>query len=88
LVITRLFGRAADAQFSQKVYVEALSISQYQLAALLIVITSIMGIAYALNNRLKLKLNWHLKLLFIPLCLWSVWVLAPEGRLPYIYFDF
>ncbi|MEM7579937.1 MAG: MBOAT family protein [Cyanobacteria bacterium P01_A01_bin.80] len=88
LVITHLFGRAADAQFAQKVYGEALNISQYQLAALLIAIASIMAISYALNNRLKLKLNWHLKLLFIPLCLWSVWVLAPEGRLPYIYFDF
>ena len=88
LVITNLFGRTADAQFAQKVYVEALSISQYQLTALLMAIASIMAISYALNNRLKLKLNWHLKLLFIPLCLWAVWVLAPEGRLPYIYFDF
>ncbi|AFY54513.1 putative membrane protein involved in D-alanine export [Rivularia sp. PCC 7116] len=87
-VITNLFGRSADAQFAQKVYVEALNISQYQLAALLIAIASIMAISYALNNRLKLNLNWHLKLLFIPLCLWAVWVLAPEGRLPYIYFDF
>jgi len=24
----------------------------------------------------------------VPLCLYAVWVLAPEGGLPYIYFDF
>lgn len=88
LVITHLWGHSADAQFAQKVYMEALNISQYQLAALLIGIAAVMGISYAFSNRLKLELNWHLKLLFIPLCLWAVWVLAPEGRLPYIYFDF
>lgn len=88
LVFTRLWGSSADAQFAQKVYVEALNISQYQLAALLICVAAMMAIAYIFNNRLKLQLNWHLKLLFIPLCLWAVWIFAPEGRLPYIYFDF
>lgn len=87
-VFTNLWGRSGDAQFAQKVYIEALNITQYQMAALLILIAGVMAIGYALNNRLKLQLNWHLKLLFIPLCLWGVWILAPEGPLPYIYFDF
>ncbi len=43
---------------------------------------------YALSRGLKLELNWPMKLVLVPLCLYAVWVLAPEGGLPYIYFDF
>jgi alginate O-acetyltransferase complex protein AlgI len=47
-----------------------------------------MGIAYTFNRVLKLQINWHIKLLLVPACLFAVWLLAPEGSLPYIYFDF
>ncbi|MEM7727254.1 MAG: MBOAT family protein [Cyanobacteria bacterium P01_A01_bin.45] len=88
VVVSRLWGKTADAQFSQKVYFEALGISQYQLTWLLIFMSVVMAVIYALNFRLKLQIIWYLKLLFLPICLWSVWILAPQGGLPYIYFDF
>jgi alginate O-acetyltransferase complex protein AlgI len=47
-----------------------------------------MGIAYSIQRGLKLQLNWPLKLLLVPLSLFTVWLLAPTGGLPYIYFDF
>ncbi|WGV27301.1 MBOAT family O-acyltransferase [Halotia branconii] len=88
LVIQHLWGHAADAQFAQKVYIEALNMSQYQLTEMLFILAAVMGILYAFNGKLKLELNWPLKLVFVPLCLYAVWLLAPEGSLPYIYFDF
>lgn len=88
LVIGHLWGHSADAQFAQKVYVEALNSSPYQLAWLLLAIAALMGIVYAFNRKLKLEFNWPIKLVFVPLCLYAVWLLAPEGSLPYIYFDF
>ncbi|MBU7581824.1 MAG: MBOAT family protein [Nostoc sp. TH1S01] len=88
LVIQHLWGHTADAQFAQKVYVEALTISPYQLTWMLGILATFMGLVYALNGRLKLELNWPIKLVFVPLCFYIVWLLAPEGSLPYIYFDF
>ncbi|WP_414563493.1 MULTISPECIES: MBOAT family O-acyltransferase [unclassified Anabaena] len=87
-VIRHLWGHTADAQFAQKVYVEALNMSQYQLTWILGTLAAFMGIVYALNGRLKLEFNWPVKLVFVPLCFYAVWLLAPEGSLPYIYFDF
>ncbi|MBD2437750.1 MBOAT family protein [Nostoc sp. FACHB-110] len=88
LVIQRLWGHNADAQFAQKVYVEALTISPYQLTWILSILAAFMALVYAVNGRLKLELNWPIKLVFVPLCFYIVWLLAPEGGLPYIYFDF
>ena len=88
VVIQHLWGHAADVQFAQKVYVEALNISQYEMAMRLGALAILMAVFYALSRTLKLEFNWHLKLVFVPLCLYSVWLLAPEGSLPYIYFDF
>ncbi|MFN6564828.1 MAG: MBOAT family O-acyltransferase [Nostoc sp. ChiSLP01] len=89
LLVTRhLLGYPADAQFAQKVYVEALNMSQYQLACVLATLAVLMAIVYAFNRMLKLEFNWPLKLVFVPLCFYAVWLLAPEGSLPYIYFDF
>lgn len=88
IVFRHLWGYPADVQFAQKVYIEALNISQLQLAALLVAIFCLMGVAYATDRTLKLQFNWPVKLVFVPLCLYSVWLLAPEGSLPYIYFDF
>lgn len=88
LVIQRLWGHSADAQFAQKVYIEALNTSQSQVSAILLALFTLMGITYAFKGKLKLELNWPLKLVFVPLCLYAVWLFAPEGSLPYIYFDF
>lgn len=88
LVIQRLWGHAADAQFAQKVYIEALNTSPSQITSILLTIAVCMGITYAFKGKLKLELNWPIKLVFVPLCLYAVWLFAPEGSLPYIYFDF
>ncbi len=88
LVIRHLWGYPADAQFAQKVYVEALNMSQYQLTWVLLTIASLMAVVYTFDRKLKLEFNWPVKLVFVPLCLYAVWLLAPEGSLPYIYFDF
>lgn len=88
LVVQRLFGHAADAQFAQKVYVEAIGLGSLQLAVLLWTLVSLMGVAYTFERVLKLQLNWPVKLLLVPSCLFAVWLFAPQGALPYIYFDF
>jgi alginate O-acetyltransferase complex protein AlgI len=88
VVIQRLWGHAADAQFTQKVYVEAIGLQPLQIALLLAVIVALMAIAYFFDRALKLQLNWNIKLMLVPVCLFAVWLLAPQGALPYIYFDF
>lgn len=87
-VIQHLWGQPADEQFAQKVYIEALNLSQTQLAWVLGILFALMALVYAFNRNLKLQFHWHVKLFFVPLCLYAVWLLAPEGSLPYIYFDF
>jgi alginate O-acetyltransferase complex protein AlgI len=88
VVLRHLLGYPADQQFAQKVYVEALNMSQYQLAWVLGTLAVLMGVVYTFSRKLKLDFNWPLKLVFVPLCLYAVWLFAPEGSLPYIYFDF
>ncbi|MBD2138326.1 MBOAT family protein [Anabaena sp. FACHB-1237] len=88
LAIQHLWGYSADQQFAEKVYIEALNITQYQITWLLIFLSIIMLISYVFKRGLKVELSWPLKLVFVPICLYAVWILAPEGSLPYIYFDF
>ncbi len=88
LVLQRLFGHIADAQFTQKVYVEALGLEPHQLSLMLWALAAGMGVIYLFRRGLHLQLNWHIKILLIPLCFYAVWMLAPQGALPYIYFDF
>ncbi|MBD2020006.1 MBOAT family protein [Leptolyngbya sp. FACHB-36] len=88
LVVQRLWGHTADAQFAQKVYLEAIGLDPLQIALMLWTLVALMGVAYAIERTLKLQLNWHIKLLLVPSCLFAVWLFAPEGSLPYIYFDF
>ena len=88
LVIQKLWGHPADIQFAQKVYVEAIGLGRFQIGLLLGALVASMAVVYSIQRGLKLQLNWSLKLLLVPLCLFSVWVLAPQGGLPYIYFDF
>lgn len=87
-VVSHLWGRGADAQFTQKVYVEAIGLEPFQIALLLGGIGVLMGVAYGCDRWLKLQLNWTVKLMLVPACLFMVWLLAPQGALPYIYFDF
>ncbi|MEH1829853.1 MAG: MBOAT family protein [Nostoc sp.] len=88
LVIRHLWGYPADAQFAEKVYVEALNMSQSQLTWVLLALAALMALVYTFNRMLKLEFNWPIKLVFVPICFYAVWLLAPEGSLPYIYFDF
>ncbi|MEH2111375.1 MBOAT family O-acyltransferase [Nostoc sp.] len=88
LVIRHLWGYPADAQFAEKVYVEALNMSQSQLTWVLLALAALMAVVYTFNRMLKLQFNWPIKLVFVPICFYAVWLLAPEGSLPYIYFDF
>jgi len=87
-VISHLWGQAADAQFVQKIYVETLQLSRPAIALLLLAILVIMGLLYQSRQIFKLQLNWPIKLFLVPICLYAVWQLGPEGTLPYIYFDF
>ena len=87
LVLQRLWGHTADVQFAQKVYVEALQLDRLQLSTLLGLLGMGMGLSYLLH-RVKLKLNWPIKILLVPLCLFAAWLLAPNQSQPYIYFDF
>ncbi|MFN7523216.1 MAG: MBOAT family O-acyltransferase, partial [Aphanizomenon sp.] len=88
LVIQNLWGHKSDQQFAEKVYIEALNINQYQLSYLLIGIALIMSISCIFKRGMKLEFSWPIKIVFVPLCFYAVWLLAPEGSLPYIYFDF
>jgi alginate O-acetyltransferase complex protein AlgI len=88
LVFRNLLGHSADVQFAQKVYVEALGLGHFQITLLLAILMASMGVVFVMQRGLKLQLNWPLKLMLVPLCLLAVGLLAPEGALPYIYFDF
>lgn len=89
LVIQKLWGHPADIQFAQKVYTEVIGLGRIPIALLLVALVTSMGCVYIIQRSLKLQLNWPLKLLLVPLCLYTVWLLAPNvGVLPYIYFDF
>lgn len=87
-VIGHLWGQTADIQFAQKIYGDAIGLGRPQLALILVILVVLMWVVYALQRGLKLQLNWPVKLLLVPVCLYTVWVLAPQGGLPYIYFDF
>ncbi|MBD2326251.1 MBOAT family protein [Alkalinema sp. FACHB-956] len=86
--LQNLVGKAADPQFAIKIYQETLGISPQQIWACLGVLTMGMGISYLFHQGLKLQLNWYLKLLLVPLCLYAVFLFSPQGAAKYIYFDF
>ena len=87
-MLQRLWGHPADAQFAQKVYTDAIGLEPLQITALLVLLLVGMGITCIFTRLLKLQLNWPVKLLLVPACLFAVWLLAPQGALPFIYFDF
>jgi alginate O-acetyltransferase complex protein AlgI len=88
LAFSKLFGAQTDPQFLQKVYVESLQVYPNQIAGMLGLIAIGMGISYLLQRGLKVQLNWYLRLLLVPICLYAVWVFAPDVVSGYIYFDF
>jgi alginate O-acetyltransferase complex protein AlgI len=88
LVLSHLWGYPRDAQFATKVYVESLKLTDAQMLIILLGLISGMMGAYIFDRLLKLNLNWHIKLISIPICLYIVSLLAPAESLAYIYFDF
>ncbi|MDB9518546.1 MBOAT family protein [Roseofilum reptotaenium CS-1145] len=86
--ISHLFGKQADPQFTQKIYLDTLGIDRLQFTWILCALVSLMTLLFLLQRRLNLQLNWPIKLVLIPVSLYLVWLLAPQGALPYIYFDF
>lgn len=88
LVFQHLWGYNADMQFAQKVYLDSMGLDRLQFATVLALLFLGMFCLFLFHRLLKLQLNWPLKLLLVPLCLYTVWHLAPQGGLPYIYFDF
>ncbi|MDY7019953.1 MAG: MBOAT family O-acyltransferase [Cyanobacteriota bacterium] len=87
-VVQHLWNHSADVQFAHKVYVEALGLERINVVLLLISVFALMGLSTIFNRGLKLQLSWPVKLVLAPICFLIVWLLAPEGTLPYIYFDF
>jgi alginate O-acetyltransferase complex protein AlgI len=88
LVFQHLWGYPRDDQFATKIYIENLKLADSQILLILIGLSIAMAIAYTFERILKLNLNWHLKLILIPLCLYVVWLLSPAESLAFIYFDF
>ncbi|NER46647.1 MAG: MBOAT family protein [Symploca sp. SIO1A3] len=88
LVLQHLWSQPADIQFAQKVYIEAIGLGRIQIALLIGILITVMTLIYFFHRSLKLQLNWPVKLLLMPLGLYTVWLLAPQGGQPYIYFDF
>ena len=88
LAIRHLVGYTADVQFAQKVYIDSFSLTRPQISLLLAGIVALMGIAYTVQNNLKLQISWPVKVLLLPICFYLAWILAPSETSPYIYFDF
>ncbi|MEM1311214.1 MAG: hypothetical protein AAGF98_17260 [Cyanobacteria bacterium P01_H01_bin.153] len=68
-----------------RVVVEENHVNREMTSALLV---ATMMFIYFAQRELKLQLNWPVKLLLVPLMLFTAWQLAPSETLSYIYFDF
>lgn len=86
--VAHLFGHTGDVQFAQKVYEDTLGMGRLEFTLLLGLLAIIMAIFYGFQRGLKLQLNWPVKLMFIPICIYLSWLLAPSEAIPYIYFEF
>jgi len=86
--ISHLFFHSPDGQFDQKVYMETIGIDRTLVGLALVLLFTSMGLLNLARVNFKLDLHWSIKLLFSPLCFYLVWLFAPQGGLPYIYFDF
>jgi alginate O-acetyltransferase complex protein AlgI len=88
LVFQHLWGYPRDAQFATKIYTENLKLADSQILLILGGLSIAMAVAYTFDRILKLNLNWNIKLILIPICLYIVWLLSPAESLAFIYFDF
>jgi alginate O-acetyltransferase complex protein AlgI len=88
LAFSKLWGVPTDPQFLQKIYVETLKVYPHQIAGMLVLVAIGMGSSLIFRRGLKLELNWFLRLLLVPVCLYAVWIFSPSGVARYIYFDF
>jgi alginate O-acetyltransferase complex protein AlgI len=88
LLFQSLWGKTADPQFISKVYGDTLKLTPQQFSMALLLLFGLMAIAYLFHRGLKIQINWYLKLLLVPICLYGVYLLAPQGVTRYIYFDF
>ncbi|MGA1265267.1 MAG: MBOAT family O-acyltransferase [Prochlorothrix sp.] len=86
--VVHLWGHAADAQFAQKVYLDVSGLDRGQITLLILLLILAMALVQACRRISRLQLNWPLKLALVPLFLYAVLQFAPQGALPYIYFDF
>lgn len=86
--IAHFWGHQADVQFAEKVYIDTMGLQRVEFTLLIVSIWLLMALSYLMQRGLKLQLNWPLKVALVPVCLYAVWMFAPEGSLPYIYFDF
>lgn len=87
LVFQHLWGRSSDGAFLEKVYDEALGLDPWRLGAALGAIALLMVVAWFGQRGLRLQLTQPVKIALVPICLYLVWILGPEG-VPFIYFDF
>lgn len=88
MVLSRLWGHRGDVQFAQQIYQGTIGLNPPQLFTLLAILWVCLTLNFFLQRHLKVDVNLHLKLFMIPLILFIVWLLAPEGGMPYIYFNF
>ena len=88
LAMRRLFGQSADVQFAQKVYLDSFGLNRPEIVLLLCGLFALMGVAYAMQRRLKLQISWPIKVFLLPICFYLAWTLAPDAATPYIYFEF
>ncbi|MGD2181424.1 MBOAT family O-acyltransferase [Lusitaniella coriacea] len=88
LALRHFWNYSGDIQFAQKVYGEALQIERFHFILAIGAIALLMSLVYFFQRGLKLQLNRSVKLVLVPVSLFIVWILAPEGGLQYIYFDF
>lgn len=86
--VRHLWGHQADAQFAQKVYLDVSGLDRSQITLLVLLLIGIMAIVYGVRRISRLQFNWPLKLAMVPIFLYAVLQFAPQGALPYIYFDF
>lgn len=88
LVYSHLWNYGGDVQFVEKVYGEGLGLEREYVILLMIMVIALMGLSYLVRKIWQLRLNWPVQLILVPIVLYCVWLFAPEGDLPYIYFDF
>jgi|GEM_PF-154421 len=87
LVLQHLWNYPGDIQFTLKVYGETLEMERISVFGLAIALSMLMSVVSLFQRGLKLQLNWPVKMLLTAVCLYAVWILAPDG-VQYIYFDF